>query len=221
MAGFGTVPDVQSTAVRVALAAGLSERVEQLAAEAGLMRDEYVELLIRSRTDGPDSPAAALWEQYAGKVTQTPGDVVAALVAAGVTDGVRGLKLGAPAPDRVPAPWPRPGTGAELWWSPIQVWPIVRGLWRMDPTGISVIVALRLGYALGVYRVDGWGQESQSERRFALGGRVITATGRLLDAETGADVGEASTTDMTIRAAITAAPILPQSRQPVVRLSTR
>jgi hypothetical protein len=93
----------------------------------------------------------------------------------------------------------------------------------MRPAGISVIVALRLGHVLGVYRVAGWQQEPESGRHYAIGGRVIDPRGRLLDAENGADVGSATVADLAIHRAVSAAPIvLPRgTAQPVVKLSAR
>lgn len=220
MADSLSVPHVPSSSVKVAIPAALIEQADQAVTQTGLPRDELIELVLRSRLDTEGSPAADIWSQYRASQAQSPADVVAAVTAAGVPDGVRGLRLGPPSPDRNDIPWSRPGIGAELWWSATEVWPVVRGLWRMDPSGVTVIAALRLGHVLGVYRVHGWRQEPESGRRYAVAGSIITDEGRLLDADSGEDQGEASAHDLAIRAAVTAAPILmPPARQPVVKLS--
>jgi len=173
--------------------------------------------------DGEGSPAAVVWSRYTSGQVQTPGDVISALSEAKVPDAVRGFRLGSPAVDRTPVPWPRSGPGVDLGADPLDAWPIVRGLWRMRPAGISVIVALRLGHVLGVYRVAGWQLEPESGRHYAIGGQVIDPRGRLLDAENGADVGSATVADLAIHRAVSAAPIvLPRgTAQPVVKLSAR
>lgn len=217
MADSRVVPDVLSTAVRIAVAASVVERIEAMGARIGLPRDELIELMLRRSVDGENSTAAQLWESYTAGQTQSPSDVAAALTQWDV--GVRGFKLSSPSPDRAQPPWTRSGTGAELSWSPERVWPVVRGLWRMTPSGVSHVVALKLGHALGVYRVQGWGEHDG--RKYALGGSIITAEGRLLDAETGSDTGPASEVDQAVYATVTAAPIIAAGRQPVVRLSHR
>lgn len=223
MARSLAVPHVPSSSVKVAVPSDVMARVDEMAEGAGLSRDDCVELGLRALLDGERSLAAVVWSRYTSGQVQTPADVISALASASVPDAVRGFRLGAPAEDRAPVPWPRSGPGADLGADPLQVWPIVRGLWRMRPAGISVIVAIRLGHVLGVYRVTGWQQEPTSGRHYAIGGRVIDPTGRLVDVETGADVGAASAADLAIQSSVTAAPIvLPRgTAQPVVKLSAR
>ena len=220
MAHSRAMPNAPSTAVRLRVPLAVSDRIEDVARSLHLPRDEIVELVMRSRLDGPDSPAARLWEQYAAGVSQTPAEVKAKLKAAGFgNERVRALRIGSPAPDREPVPWPRPGTGAELSWSAVEVWPIVRGLWRMNSTGVAVIVALRLGYTLGVYRVGGWAEHMASGRKYALNATIVTPAGRLQDAETSADVGPASEAHLALLNVVSAAPIVATGQQPVVMLS--
>jgi len=216
------MPDVPSTAVRIAMPADLVAVVESRSASLGIPRDELVELAVRSRFE-PDSPAVAVWDRYAAGSSQTPTAVAEALASAGILERVRGFRLGAPTPERTdPPPWSRPGTGAALSNTPAQTWPIVRGLWRMDPTDVSVIVALRLGMVLGVYRVGRWVTDELTGRRYAVDGQIITSGGRLQDAENGTDLGAASDADRSLYRILTAAPILPPAaRQPVVKLSLR
>jgi hypothetical protein len=223
MARSPTVPHVPSSSVKVAVPSDVMERVDAVAERAGLTRDDCVELGLRALLDGEESPAAVVWSRYTRGQVQTPADVISALASADVPDSVRGFRLGAPAADRAPVPWPRNGPGADLNADPLQVWPIVRGLWRMRPAGTSVIVAIRLGHVLGVYRVSGWQHEPESGRHYAVGGRAIDPRGRLVDAETGADVGAASAADLAIHNAVSAAPIvLPRgTAQPVVKLSAK
>lgn len=222
MADSAVVPDVESTAVRIAVPFAVMERIEAMAAAIPMPRDEMVELLLRSRTDGPGSPAEAMWHQYLSGEVQTPAAIAAELASVGVQGGVRGLRLGSPSPDRGPVPWSRQGLGAELWWSPEQTWPAVRGLWRINPKGITVIVALRLGYVLGVYRVVGWATDPTTGRSYATEGVIIGADGRLRDPGSGTDVGPVSDEDAAIRGVLAKAPIsLPPHRQPVVKLSHR
>jgi hypothetical protein len=222
MAHSAVVPDVESTAVRIAVPFALMERIESMAAAIPMLRDEMVELLLRSRTDGSSSPAATMWEQYMSGDVQTPAAIAAELASIGVESGVRGLRLGSPSPDRGPIPWERQGLGAELWWGPEETWPAVRGLWRINPKGITVIVALRLGYVLGVYRVVGWATDPTTGRSYATKGVIIGADGRLRDPETGADAGPVSDQDRAIRSVVVRTPIsLPPHRQPVVKLTMR
>ena len=223
MARSLAVPHVPSSSVKVAVPSDVMARVDAMAENAGLSRDDCVELGLRALLDGDGSPAAVVWSRYTSGHVQTPGDVISALSEANVPDAVRGFRLGSPAVDRTPVPWPRSGPGVDLGADPLDAWPIVRGLWRMRPAGISVIVALRLGHVLGVYRVAGWQQEPESGRHYAIGGQVIDPRGRLLDAENGADVGSATVVDLAIHSAVSAAPIvLPRgTAQPVVKLSAR
>jgi hypothetical protein len=71
--------------------------------------------------------------------------------------------------------------------------------------------------------VSGWQHEPDTGRHYAIGGRVIDPRGRLVDVETGADVGAASAADLAIHSAVSAAPIvLPRgTAQPVVKLSAK
>lgn len=219
MARSMSMPNVESSASRIAVPARLTAEVESLAGRVGLSRDELVELAIRSVVQG--DTAASLWRQYERGPTQTAADVRAALTRAGVREGVRGLRMGPLAADRSPVPWAREGAGVELDWAPTQCWPAVRGLWRLSSDGVQVIVGLRLGRAVGVYKVEGWATDLDSGRKYAVGGRAITADGDLVNAETGTLYGSASESDREIYAAVTKCPIVLSGRHPVVRLSDR
>src|SRR6476646_3889147 len=146
MARSLAVPHVPSSSVKVAVPSDVMARVDAMAENAGLSRDDCVELGLRALLDGDGSPAAVVWSRYTSGHVQTPGDVISALSEANVPDAIRGFRLGSPAVDRTPVPWPRSGPGVDLGADPLDAWPIVRGLWRMRPAGISVIVALRLGH---------------------------------------------------------------------------
>ena len=119
MARSPTVPHVPSSSVKVAVPSDVMERVDAVAERAGLTRDDCVELGLRALLDGEESPAAVVWSRYTRGQVQTPADVISALASANVPDSVRGFRLGAPAADRAPVPWPRNGPGADLNADPI------------------------------------------------------------------------------------------------------
>lgn len=222
MADSPVVPDVESSAVRIAVAADLVDQLQGVATGVGLTRDELIELVLRSRGDRDPAPALKLLDAYLDRQARTPADITRLLHEQGINEAIRGLRLGPPGPDRIAPPWPRVGAGAALSWNADEVWPIARGLWRIRPAGVSVIAALRLGQVLGVYRVGGWVLEPRTQRHYAVDGLVITANGRLRDPETGADRGEATSAEQAIQRILAAAPIvMPPGRQPVVRLSDR
>lgn len=218
MAGLRVMPNVPSSAARVAVPAGLTGEIEARAAGVGLSRDELVELALRAAVQ--NGPARDLWQSYESGATQTLETVRAALAAATINEKIRGFRLSAPAPDRSPVPWKREGAGVELTHSAAQAWPMVRGLWRFTADGVHVIAGIRLGQVVGVYRVQGWVSDLATGRKYAIGGQAITSDGLLQDVETGA-TSQASAEDRAIEQILRSRPILMTGRQPVVLLSTR
>ena len=134
---------------------------------------------------------------------------------------VVGVRLGPRRPATETEPFTRDHLGADLLDDALEVWPAVRGLWRMSARP-RVIVAYRLGYPLAVYRVAGWEQDPTTNRRWAPAGQILTDT-RRTDASTGADSGEATADDRAIVRVIRSRPLVtpPAAANPIVWLHGR
>ena len=127
MARSLAVPHVPSSSVKVAVPSDVMARVDAMAENAGLSRDDCVELGLRALLDGDGSPAAVVWSRYTSGHVQTPGDVISALSEANVPDAVRGFRLGSPAVDRTPVPWPQRSGGR----SGCRRWTLAHSSWSV------------------------------------------------------------------------------------------
>lgn len=221
MAPYEAVPHVPSTSVRFTVPADLASAVDAWANDHQLSRDEGLEVLLRSRLSSENSPATALWAAYESAAVQTPAQIEAVLDQAEVSDPVIGIRLGAKRRATEKSPYPRDHLGADLDDDPQTIWPAVRGLWRINARW-RYVAAYRLGSPLALYRIAGWDRDSQSGRRWATSGLIITGD-RRQEAESGLDVGESTQTDRAVAAAIFNAPLAMASgaANPLVLLNSR
>lgn len=221
MASSDAVPHVPSTSVRFTVPADLASLVDEWANGHHLSRDEGLEVLLRGRLAGEASSATDLWAAYQRGEVQSAADIEAALTRAEVGDAVMGIRLGARRPVTDTTPFRRDHMGADLDDVPADVWPAVRGLWRIHPRW-RYVVAFRLGRPLALYRVVGWEQEAKSGRRWAIGGQIVQ-NGRRVDADTGEDQAEASPVDLAIVDAVMARPLAMTAgaANPLVLLNNR
>ena len=215
------VPRVESSSGRLAIPADLVQRIEHWSATYGLSREEGAELVLRGSVEPVEEAALTLRAAYEARDVQTPEQVSAGLSAAEVDVPVVGMRLGPRRPATETEPFTRDHLGADLLDDALEVWPAVRGLWRMSARP-RVIVAYRLGYPLAVYRVAGWEQDPTTNRRWAPAGQILTDT-RRLDASTGADSGEATTADRAIFRVVRSRPLVtpPAAANPIVWLHGR
>lgn len=221
MALSETVPHVPSTSVRRTVPADLSSAVDTWADEHQLSSDEGLEVLLRSRLTAAGSTAARLSDAYETGAIQTASDIEDALNAAEVGDPVIGIRLAARRPVTDREPFVRDHIGADLDDSPLTVWPAARGLWRIQSRW-RYVVAYRLGMPLALYRVAGWEQHTPTGRRWASEGYVIDGP-RRLDADTGLDAGERTSTDAAVHQAVFARPLATAAgaANPLVLLNSR
>lgn len=217
----GAVPRVPSTSVHLSVPAYVVGQVEDWSKTHGLTRAESIELLLLGALHGPGSPPARLRDAYETGAIQKPGEVSDALDKAGIDVPVIGFLLGPRQPLRdIDEPFERDHIGADLTDDPLTAWSSTRGVWRVSDRP-RIVVALRLGLPLAIYRVSGWEPAPGSTRRWAPGGTVISGP-RRIDANTGEDLGDTSETERTIASVIMAKPITqPSSANPLVWLHRR
>lgn len=221
MGSSGTMPRVESTSGRLAVAADLIQRAERWAAELGLSREEAAELALRGIVAPTEPAAAELLNAYRDGAVQRPEEISAALASAEVDVPVVGVRLGPRRPVDGDEPFTRDAQGADLDATPESAWHSARGLWRMSDRP-RILVALRFGLPLGIYRVPSWEQDPVTGRRWAATGQILTS-GQRFDANTGQPVGDATDSDRLLLRVIKAKPLImpPGAANPVVWLHGR
>ncbi len=217
-----TMPRVESSSGRLAIAADLMQRIERWSATYGLSREEGAELVLRGTIDPIEPVASSLRHSYEMRDVQTPEQVSAALAQAEVDVPVVGIRLGPRRPIGSDAePFSRDHLGANLLDDALEVWPAARGLWRMSDRP-RVIVAYRLGYPLAVYCVPGWEQDQKTGRRWAATGQILTES-RRVSVASGTDADAATAADRSIIQVVTARPLVtpPAAANPIIWLHGR
>lgn len=217
-----TMPRVESSSGRLAIAADLMQRIERWSATYGLSREEGAELVLRGTIDPIEPVASSLRHSYETRDVQTPEQVSAALAQAEVDVPVVGIRLGPRRPIGSDAePFSRDHLGANLLDDALEVWPAARGLWRMSDRP-RVIVAYRLGYPLAVYCVPGWEQDQKTGRRWAATGQILTES-RRVSVASGTDADAATAADRSIIQVVTARPLVtpPAAANPIIWLHGR
>ena len=211
------MPRLESASGRLAIAVDVVSRVEAWAAQVGMPREEAAELVLRAATPPAELVAQELLSAYDAGDSQRPEDISAVLTAAEIDVPIVTARLGGKraVDDETVEPFSRSHIGADLDDGPVPVWGAVRGLWRMSDRP-RIIVAVRFGRPLGIFRVAGWEHVPDTGRRWAPSGQLLTVDGRF-DAESGERIADATDADRTIVAAITARRILltPAAANPI------
>lgn len=218
------MPRTDATFGRLAVAADVVARAEEWTSEIGAIREDVVELALRATIPPVEPAAVELFSRLQTGATQTIADITRRLDDLEFDAPTVVARLGAKRAvdvEESTAPFPRTHLGADLDDGPVDVWAQARGPWRISDRP-RVVVPLRLGHPLAVYRVAGWEQlGAESGRRWATAGQILTHDGRL-DADTGERVGDATDADHRILDALMGRLVLlPATSNPIVWLHSR
>lgn len=217
------MPRTDATVGRLAVSADVVARTEEWASAIGATREDTVELVLRASIPPVEPTAVELLGRLQAGKTQTIADITRRLDQVEFDAPTVVARLGAkrPVDGEENSPFPRTHFGADLDDDPVTVWAQARGAWRISDKP-RVVVPLRLGHPLAVYRVAGWEQlGEESGRRWATAGQILTHDGRL-DADTGERVGDATDADHRILDVLTdRLVLLPATSNPIVWLHNR